>query len=504
MQDLLRIFESLVSQPKQAMKLIERIARLQRLGPAETKAVLDLCSWQEDHFRELITVLEKFECYETADVKEKDRSTLHVSEVKMSKGEVLTMTNQLLVRLSKVTSEYFVKLGGQIKAGSISLKAAVQMFEKDQARWKVVKQIEAATSNSMDKLRELYPGHFKMTAIDAFIGATVSNIRGAQLRDYVASVVAGGGSIDNSVKLEQSKPFEEIVAASDILVVRCAVKNSNIGQEDWLDKVCKKDVKTVLLFSSEEDHLNSLAYLRTKDDFKTKQLFFDKEVAKGEEDNLQLCLLTGQFDSGPKMYCGKLQNLSKVVGELSKPGTRVSSIADTGLDIPLVHYEDGTSCITYNGNNDQLADVKTKIKEEGSGCYREVVDVDDVVKTAGEVKFVCDEDSGDKEGTENIEEYDTELFNGSEPVKCADCSEEFKDAHTLKAHFSSKHRDYQCVQCGEEFTSKKEINIHKEKVHGGKFQGLAANGSQAEVGGETQSQNSESVSMLAAFGGGGF
>ena len=56
-----------------------------------------------------------------------------------------------------------------------------------------------------------------------------------------------------------------------------------------------------------------------------------------------------------------------------------------------------------------------------------VCDVDDVVKTAGEVKFVCDEDSGDKEGTENIEEYDTELFNGSEPVKCADCSEEFKD-----------------------------------------------------------------------------
>ena len=69
MQDLLRIFESLVSQPKQARKLIERIARLQRLGPAETKAVLDLCSWQEDHFRELINVLEKFECYETADVK---------------------------------------------------------------------------------------------------------------------------------------------------------------------------------------------------------------------------------------------------------------------------------------------------------------------------------------------------------------------------------------------------------------------------------------------------
>ena len=501
MQDLLRIFESLISKPKQAMKLIERIARLQRLGPAETKAVLDLCSWEEDHFRELMTVLEKFECYETADVKEKAKSTIHVSQVKMSKGEVLTMTNQLLVRLSKVPGDYFINVSGQIKASSISLKSAVLNFEKDQARWKVVKQMEAATGNNMDKLRELYPGHFKMATIDAFLGATVSNHRGAQLRDYMASVVAGGSSIENDVKLEQSKPLEDLVAASDILVVRCKVKNSDFRQEDWLDKVCRKDLKTVLLFGSEEEQLNALSYLRTKDDFKTKQLFFDKEVAQGEEENLQLCLLTGQVEVGPKLYCGKLDNLSKVVSELSKPGSKVSSIADPGLELLLVHSEESTGCITYNGSHDQLAKVKIKMEKEGSRCYKEV-DVMDVDKTAAEEKSGSDGHSEEKVGTELIEEYDTNIFNGSNKFKCTDCHEQFINEPALKAHFSSMHSDYQCVQCGEAFTSKEGITIHKENVHGGKFQGLAKTTSETEKGSE--SQLSQSVDLMAAFGGGGF
>ena len=158
--------------------------------------------------------------------------------------------------------------------------------------------------------------------------------------------------------------------------------------------------------------------------------------------------------------------------------------------------------VCYNGTDDQLAEVKIKMEKEDSGCFKEVVVVTDVDKTAAEEKSGCDGQSEEKVGTELIEEFDTNIFNGSNKVKCTDCSEQFINEPALNAHFSSMHSDYQCVQCGEAFTSKKDITIHKENVHGGKFQGLAKTTSETKE--ESESQLSQSVDMMAAFGGGGF
>ena len=58
--------------------------------------MLDLCSWQDEQFQQLLEVVEKYECYETGDAREKVKSTVHVSQVKMSKGELMTMPNRLL------------------------------------------------------------------------------------------------------------------------------------------------------------------------------------------------------------------------------------------------------------------------------------------------------------------------------------------------------------------------------------------------------------------------
>ena len=107
---MLTIFSSLLSKPKQGLKLIERIARLQRLGTSETKAVLDICRWKEDEFLVFMQILKKFEHYETKDVLEKTRSTVHSSAGKMSRGQIQTMTNTLLVKLSRMHPTYLVNM----------------------------------------------------------------------------------------------------------------------------------------------------------------------------------------------------------------------------------------------------------------------------------------------------------------------------------------------------------------------------------------------------------
>ena len=171
MQDLLKIYSSLLNKPKQGLKLIERIARLQHLGVAETKAVLDICRWKEGDFKVLMEVIKQFELYETKDICEKTKSTVHASDAKMQRGEVLTMTNKLLIKVSRMNSEYFVRISDSIKEGKISLKTATEEFEKDKERVKVIILVEAVAKIEMKVLVEKHPGCFTTEILDAFLGS---------------------------------------------------------------------------------------------------------------------------------------------------------------------------------------------------------------------------------------------------------------------------------------------------------------------------------------------
>ena len=170
MQDLLKIFSSLLRKPKQGLKLVERIARLQRLGVAESKAVLDICSWKEPDFMVLMEVITKFEHYETKDICEKTKSTVHANDAKMQRGEILTMTNKLLVKLSRMNSEYFVRISDSIKEGKISLKAATEEYEKDKERIKIIGFVEAQAKSHMKDLIDKHPGCFTTEILDGFLG----------------------------------------------------------------------------------------------------------------------------------------------------------------------------------------------------------------------------------------------------------------------------------------------------------------------------------------------
>ena len=491
MQDLLKIYEGLISQKKQAKKLVERIAKLQRLGPAETKAVLDLCSWKDDQFCQLLTVIEKYECYETEDVKEKVKSTVHISQVKMSKGEVLTMPNRLLVKLSKVNAEYFMKVADTIKEGKVSLRGAIEMYEKDKARHPVKLQIEEVSGQKFETVESKYPKHFSTAVIDTFIGATAFNVKGKELKSYVTEVITGGQAIQKQVKVEEMKQYDKIVKESDVLVIRCGQSERVERIEEWLDKVCNKDLITVLLFDSEKDQLQALMYLRaTKgDDLQTQQLFFEKnpkEVKQNEEVNLQFCLVSGQPESlkgKVKIYSGKFDNLRLVVNKFSRPGCKVSCISDTNHELLLVHSESLAASVTYFGTQEQINEVKRKITREGgivsdnteaerkvNDSLLEEMDTKKSEKKGKESEYNNNASEISQNNTDNISQFETEQFRKT----CNECGDSFDNQTVMDEHCIKMHSDYKCIQCGKEFTTKESINEHKKQMHDGRFQGLIA------------------------------
>ena len=366
------MYSSLLSKPKQGLKLIERIARLQRLGVSETKAIIDICKWKEDDFLVFMQVQKMFERYETKDIFEKTRSTTHSSEAKMSRGEVQTMTNTLLLKLSRMHPFYFVKISESIKEGKISVKGAAEEFEKDQQRLVVVSQIEVLAKKEIGILVQEYPNSFTAPVVDSFRGAAPDNDKGAQLKTYVQQVLEGKQPEYKVIRLEHVKQMEEVVENCDTLVVNLdEPKNGEDQNEKLLEASVKKEITSILLFPSETEQLDALLLLRMKTEVLTKQLLFEKKNDQKEvfDENLKFGLICGKLEAVQgtlKIFNGKIENLRSVVGQVTPSGGKVSSVTSgTNQDLLIVHSEDFKGLVSYYGTETQLKSVQKIAEKEG-------------------------------------------------------------------------------------------------------------------------------------------
>ena len=84
-----------------------------------------------------------------------------------------------------------------------------------------------------------------------------------------------------------------------------------------------------------------------------------------------------------KIYSGKLDNIRVVVNLLSRPGSMVSSVSDTNLDLLLVHSESLVGSVTYFGTEEQILEVKRKISREGGTVSENIVDQNKLGESEG-------------------------------------------------------------------------------------------------------------------------
>ena len=167
------MFGEMSAQPEKGRKLVERMCRLQLIGVAETKAILDMCKWPEDDFKSLLEVLVLFENYETEDVKEMKRS-VNLNQGKLSRGEILTMNNKTLIALSKVDSKFFSKESEKVIGKEISVQSLISNYEMVKDLTKLTALVEELSKRSMNELQTSFPNQFNSKALGRFVGAEVS------------------------------------------------------------------------------------------------------------------------------------------------------------------------------------------------------------------------------------------------------------------------------------------------------------------------------------------
>ena len=103
-QDLLHVFENLAEKENSvgALKVVERMSKLSRLGPDEATALKKLCQWSAVGFKYLMEVINRLEVYETLDVKSSGNAG------SITSGERLKMTNLVFNLLGKCEEDFFV------------------------------------------------------------------------------------------------------------------------------------------------------------------------------------------------------------------------------------------------------------------------------------------------------------------------------------------------------------------------------------------------------------
>ena len=154
-----------------SLKVVERMAKLSRVGPDESTSLRKLCQWSFAAFNRLMEVIKMFEVYETLDVKASRNSG------RVTRCEKLTLTNFVFNKLAKCDEKYFESECEKVLLREISLKTLVennQTFLDIEKVYSVLSQISGYKSKQ--KLLLEFPGKFDVCIIKRFIGAEIKGI----------------------------------------------------------------------------------------------------------------------------------------------------------------------------------------------------------------------------------------------------------------------------------------------------------------------------------------
>ena len=245
------------------------MCKLQLVGASETKAVLDLCKWDPADFKVLLSVLELYESYETEDIKEIKKATVHYNEGKLARGEFLTMTNKMLISLSKVDAKYLVEESKNVLDKKVSLKAVIAGSERKKEMIKLSVLIEDLTGNTLEAIQEIFPDKFSAVSLANFLGAEVnkekSNLKGEELKKYLKAVQEGKSVVEVHIKLVEVKDPKSIMVEDKAQNYDAKVFHFNNTESGVVKDVIKQAVEdmkpTILLFQTEEDQLDALVEL---------------------------------------------------------------------------------------------------------------------------------------------------------------------------------------------------------------------------------------------------
>ena len=378
-QDILHYFNSLTlrSSKVNSIKVVDRMAKLSRLGPDECTAVSKLCQWSSSGFSALMEMMEVFENYQTLDVKPSG----HMGS--LARGEKLSMTNVLFKMLGKCSEQYFVSHYQAVVDSSISLKTMLDGFKEAGKVQKVCGVVSVLAGNeSYDKIKEMYPGKFDFDVMKNFIGAELKgenrNTKAGLLEKYFKSVIATNENERVIIPLEfedcsdiAGKLNEDFFTMYEAIIFHMKELNQDICKKiiSHMINSTKPVHAALLIFPSEKDQFQVLSYLRNQntmlENFKIVPISFNREVKSSGDvvENISYSILFGKLSiiNPPlKVHYRGFENLINIVECVIPLQSSVALLCDPGVECSKIHSDESDRKVSYFAPKSSLQQLINK------------------------------------------------------------------------------------------------------------------------------------------------
>ena len=338
-----------------ALDLIVRFAKLLLAHPDEITALKKIAGWTEDSFDSLVSVLEKFELYETKDCAE------NIDRIKgrLCRGEKMKVTKEMFILIGKCDQEYFRQNAPKVICKEMSLKCLVEGVKKVMETHKTMKLVTTLTKyQSHQELQEKFPDKFSQEKLEMFVGAEVknktANQKGELLKKYCESVLEN--KLTEPVKFEfiesLSDVKKEVYEKADVIVLNLSKfePGTPVDAIEIVTNTSKPYQVLLLLFENYQAFNDAQSFISTltlREGFVARPVFFHiakPKVARGFIDNAVYGLLLGKvniFGPSVKVINGCVEEtLKEFIAAISPLPTRAAVVTDVGLNIIPVHSYD--------------------------------------------------------------------------------------------------------------------------------------------------------------------
>ena len=385
-QDLLHVFENLVVKESRAgaFKVVERMSKLSRVGPDESTSLRKLCLWSEEGFKILMKVINKFEDFETSDLK---TATGNVGSI--NRCEKQKMIHSVFNKLAKCGEKYVMSESDKVLEGKMSLKTLVESYQTlvdIEKTFAVLSQISGYVGKH--KLLVDFPGKFDSERMVKYSGAEIingePNTQASLLRDYWKKV-----NKDKYAEYEEPVSFVEVnglkqlqenkdyLEKSDFLIVHL-----KIGQPDLCMDIIQALVRSekvfhaaLLVFPLESLQFETLSCLRNMslgemEKLKIVPIFFNNLRLKSSGEvceNMDFGVLFGRFNiliPPLKRGYNGLFNIVEIVNRICPPQSQIAMLSDQGLPVLQVHSANLDQRVQYIGTKEDLNKFKLLLRKD--------------------------------------------------------------------------------------------------------------------------------------------
>ena len=388
-----------------ALKLVDRMLRLFRIGPNESTSVRKICGWSASALNAFILVLREYESFGTLDTDESQNRNRY--RVNLARGEKLKIPNTMLNAISKINDQRFEEGHQKVIDNECSLKKLVDDIAEASKVENVASVLSKIAGNKpYDRLVMEYEGKFDADSLKTFIGAEirkgVSNEQATRLAMYYRKVTEAREDLEADVTFNVYEVMPRLMQEcqyfrdSEFVVLFIDGK-----APDWLTNFVSESIlvesrpyfSRIIFFSEEKWQWEVLTHLRSNfnviDELKIMPLIFHAGPSSSQKvnENVQFAVLFGKLDisaSPISIYQSSLENVCSIIENITPPEASVVCIADENSSLSRVHTMDSkVASVSYYGTEKKLEKLITSLEQTKSSFWqknlgrREVEDSND-------------------------------------------------------------------------------------------------------------------------------